>query len=160
MLSDPKIKVADLPVLDDDERDDACFRGRDRAWSALVGLYDHYHRSQGLSYEKLAKRISRTRSQVQRWLSSPFNMNLKSFGLLAEGLDADLVIEVVPRLPERQGSNQCHPRDEAYALQVSRAQTFGGVYIAQPKSLSSNGAVYINEPANSVRLGQPAREMA
>lgn len=108
-------KIADLPSLDEDERDDACYRGRDRAWSSLVALYDHYSRTQNLTYEALGRRIKRSRSQVQRWLSSSFNMNLKSLGLLAEGMDADLVIDVRPRACSTYETNYCHPREAARA---------------------------------------------
>lgn len=109
------VKIAELPPLDEDQRDDACYRGRDRAWSGLVSLYDHYNRSQGLTYEALGKRIKRSRSQVQRWLSSSYNMNLKSLGLLAEGMDADLMIEVKPRGSSTYETNYCHPREAARA---------------------------------------------
>lgn len=102
--------IAELPQLDDDERDDAAFRARDRAWAALVNLFDEYSRSQGLTYEALGKRVKRSKSQVQRWLSSPFGMNIKSLGLLAEGLDADLIIEVTPRQASSPRANHKHPR--------------------------------------------------
>lgn len=107
-----KRRIAQLPVLDEEARDDACYRAQDRAWSALVSLFDHYNRAENLSYEALGKRISRSRSQVQRWLGSSFNMNLKSLGLLAEGLDADLSIEVKPRQAAAEAA-YCHPREAA-----------------------------------------------
>lgn len=114
-------KIADLPVLDDDAREDAEFRARDRAWSALIRVFDQHQRSEQLSYEKLGRRIGRSRSQVQRWLSSAFNMNLRSIGLLAEGLNADLVIEVRPRAPATPGANYCHPAEAAHARLITRA---------------------------------------
>lgn len=113
-------KIADLPPLDEDDRDDACFRAQDRAWSTLARLFDHYSREEGLTYEALGKRIKRSKSQVQRWLSSSFNMNLKSLGLLAEGLDADLVIEVHARVGTNERSNYCHPQEAAQTLLAQR----------------------------------------
>lgn len=115
-----EIVIAELPPLDDDERDDACYRGRDRAWATLVRLFDQYNREQGLTYEALGKRIRRSRSQVQRWLSSSFNMNLKSLGLLAEGLDAELIIEVRARVHDEDRGNYCHPQEAARALVAQR----------------------------------------
>ena len=114
------MKIADLPRLDEDARDDACYRGQDRAWSSLVALYSHYRDTEGLSYEKLGWRIKRSRSQVQRWLASSFNMNLKSFGLLAEGLNADVLLDVVPRCAAIPATNYCHPREAARALVETR----------------------------------------
>ena len=113
--------LANLPALDEDEQEDACFRARDRAWAALAGLFQHYRETEGFNYRQLGDRIGRRRAQVQRWLSSPFNMNLQSIGLLAEGMNADLRIEVVPRVTV-VGTNQCHPSEEAKAWQETVAQ--------------------------------------
>lgn len=117
------IPIGNLQQLDEEARDDACYRARDRAWSALVILYEQYYRTQKLSYEALGRRINRSRSQVQRWLSSSYNMNLTSLGLLAEGLDADLIIEVRPRLPLCAALPRCHPREAAKARAATRSVT-------------------------------------
>jgi hypothetical protein len=114
------VKISNLPRLDEEERDDACYRGQDRAWSSLVGLYDYHRTTEGLTYEKLGWRIKRSRSQVQRWLTSSYNMGLKSFGLLAEGLNADVVIDVVPRSAPSDVCNYCHPREAARAIMETR----------------------------------------
>lgn len=119
-MTDTQQKIANMPPLDLESRDDACFRARDRAWIALVETFDHYHRNEGLTYESLGRRIKRTRAQVQRWLANPFNMNLKSLGLLAEGMDADLIIKVVPRQVLGAQGNYCHPREAARATASSR----------------------------------------
>lgn len=101
--------LAELPSLDDDAIDDARFRGADRHWSSLGMLFDRYAKEQGLTYAALGKRIRRTRSQVQRWMQSPANMTLSSAGLLAEGLDADLEVVLVPRGPSLERENYAHP---------------------------------------------------
>jgi transcriptional regulator with XRE-family HTH domain len=122
-MADSDMKIADLPPLDEDQEDDACFRARDRAWSALVDRFTAYQHSQNLNYEQLGRRIGRTRSQVQRWLRSSFNMNLRSLGLLAEGLDADLIIDLAPRHQDNGQRNYCHPAEAARSLLISRAKT-------------------------------------
>lgn len=111
-----KPKIADLPPLTQEERDDAGFRGQDRAWSAVAGLFDQYAEKEDLTCQGLGTRIKRSRAQVHRWLNSSFNMNINSLGLIAEGLDADLFIDLRPRELVRKGSNHCHPSDEARAF--------------------------------------------
>lgn len=103
------IKIADLPVLNVEERDDAAFRAKDLAWSALARIFDHYAETQKLTYEKVGQRIKRSKSHIQRWFASPFNMSLKSLGLLAEALNADLMISLIPRDQLKGGNNQFHP---------------------------------------------------
>lgn len=98
-----------LPALTEDEIDDALFRGRDRAWVAVAGLFDHKCESQKLTYQALGDRINRKKSQVHYWLSGAGNMTLKTMGLLAEGMDADLEIKLVPRCVEDFSHNYCHP---------------------------------------------------
>ncbi|HEY7809349.1 MAG TPA: hypothetical protein VIA98_03105 [Allosphingosinicella sp.] len=102
-------KIAHLPVLSEEQRDDAALRAQDLAWSLLAGLFDQYAATQKLTYEKLGARIKRSKSHVQRWLSSPFNMSLKSLGLLAEALDAELVITLEPRSAKRTSCG--HPAE-------------------------------------------------
>ena len=118
IVEDEKLHVAmgDLPALTLDEQDDAAFRARDRAWAAVVGLFDQYAVSQGLTYKSLGDRIGRKRSQVQRWLGSAFNINTASLGLLAEGLNADIIIELRPRVAKHWSDNKCHPSEEARAF--------------------------------------------
>lgn len=148
-------KISQLPPLDIDEREDAEFRARDRAWSTLIGLFDHYQRTEQLSYEKLGKRIKRSRSQVQRWLSSAFNMNLRSVGLLAEGLNADLIIEVRPRRLSAHGTNYCHPAEAAQARLVSRGTNADAVYKpvrASNQEVQTAGNMNAETTSNLVRI--------
>src|SRR5215208_1598850 len=107
-MTDKRKAMASLPPLEDDAQEDAAFRAKDRAWASLVRVFDRYNESECLTYVDLGRRIHRSRAHVQRWLASPFNLSLKSLGLLAEGLDADLVIEVRPRL-KQMCPNYCHP---------------------------------------------------
>lgn len=115
------MKIAELPVLSEEQRDDAAFRAKDLGWAAVVRLFDHYADTQKLSYQKLGERIKRSRSHVQRWLASPFNLSLSSLGLLAEGLDADLVISLKPRRSPASGINICHPSQDARGTLISRS---------------------------------------
>jgi transcriptional regulator with XRE-family HTH domain len=105
-------KIASLPVLSEEQRDDAALRAQDLAWSSLAGLFDDYAHSQKLTYEKLGARIRRSKSHVQRWLSSPFNMSLRSLGLLAEALDAELVIRLEPRGQRAARKSYKHPAEQ------------------------------------------------
>lgn len=109
---------ATLPVLTEDERDDAAFRAKDRAWASLVELYDQRKAEDGLNYQVLGNRIGKPRAQVQRWFCSPHNMNMSSVGLLVEGMDADLHITVTPRQKVREGANYAHPSVRASAMIV------------------------------------------
>lgn len=112
--------VADLPPLTADERDDAAFRAKDLGWAALVRVYDEVSATQPMSYQKLGARIRRSRSHVQRWLSSPFNLSLSSLGLLAEGLNADLMISLRPRTGAGILTNFCHPSEAALGVLSAR----------------------------------------
>lgn len=108
--------ISDLPVLTEDEKDDAAFRIRDRLWAEIADLYDKYREENGLSFAVLGRRIGRSRSQVQRWLSAPMNMTLASAGLLVEGLNAEPDLCIRPR--SESLSNRAHPCDEAAAQLV------------------------------------------
>lgn len=110
-MTEPQLtpKLAELPILDEDAVDDARARSADRHWAELGRLFDRYAKEQGLTYAALAKRIGRSRSQVQRWLSAPHNMTFSSAGLLAEGLNADVVVQITPRLPQDWKCNYAHP---------------------------------------------------
>lgn len=96
-------------MLTEDQRDIAAARARDRLWRAVRLYFDDQHADHGLSFAELGRRIGRTRSQVQRWLSSPASMTPASAGLICEGLDAELKISVQPRAKVRDGSNHVHP---------------------------------------------------
>jgi hypothetical protein len=113
--------VRSLPPLSLDDQDDASFRAQDRAWAAVVALFHRREEEEGLTYEGLGKRIGRRRQQVQRWLASAFNMNTRSLGLLAEGLNADLLIELRPRVSIRS-RNFHHPSVAARAALMSQGQ--------------------------------------
>lgn len=108
-----------LPHLDLDELEDAEFRGKDLGWASLVAVYEDRKENDALNYEKLGKRIKRSRAQVQRWLSSPVNLTLRTLGLLAEGMDADLSINVTKRIPCPVSANYCHPSEAAAATIMS-----------------------------------------
>lgn len=115
------IKIADLPALSLGERDDAAFRAKDLAWSALARVFDHYAETQKLTYEKVGERIKRSKSHIQRWFASPFNMSLKSLGLLAEALNADLMISLIPRAQSARGKNYFHPLEAVRFPQAVQA---------------------------------------
>jgi transcriptional regulator with XRE-family HTH domain len=112
----PIASIASLMPLTDDERDDAEFRAKDRAWAALVERFEERRENEGLNYRQLGDRIGRSRKQVQRWLGSSFNMTLQSLGLLAEALDADLKITVTPRRQSDVRVNYTHPSEDARAF--------------------------------------------
>lgn len=118
-MRDVTVKIRDLPVLSEAERDDAVFRARDLGWAALVRLFEQHVDQEKLSYQKLGDRIKRSRSHVQRWLSSPFNLSIGSLGLLAEGLNADLRITLEPRTMDAF-KNYCHPSEAAKGVIVAR----------------------------------------
>jgi len=134
------IPLSDITPLTCDEVDDASVRGLDRMWAALVAVYHHRAATEGLTYKKLGDRIGRSRSQVQRWFSSPFNLNAKSFGLLAEGLNADMKIDLKPRRHPLHGENEIHPCEEARTYILIR-NTFGGFdegsILASPSAVTS-----------------------
>jgi transcriptional regulator with XRE-family HTH domain len=98
-----------------DELDDAGFRARDLAWSVVLDEFTKQHEEIGLTYKALGDRIGRSKSQVQRWLASPFNMSIRSLGLLAEGLDVELLIELKDRSAPQSRANYLHPAEEAKA---------------------------------------------
>ena len=133
---------ADLPALTEDELDDATFRGRDRAWVALAGLFDELAEG-GLTYKALGDRLQRSKSQVQRWLACPQNMTLQSMSLLAEGLDADLTISLRRRLVEAI-ANQCHPAEAAKAYVDLNNYLSRGVPMG-----SANNSTYLKAKWNS-----------
>lgn len=147
------LPIADLPPLSEDERDDAAFRGRDRAWSAVAELFDHYRRTENLTYSALGQRINKSRSQVQRWISSPFGMNMASLGLLAEGLNADLDIRLTPRVSVCWGSNHHHPREAAKSLRLSVLHLDPASRISQPANNAN--ITYFN--SSSLDTGSASR---
>ncbi|RYZ90712.1 MAG: hypothetical protein EOP06_07585 [Proteobacteria bacterium] len=108
-MTDKMTVFQDMPPLTIDEIDDALFRGRDRAWLAAAGMFDQKRVEGNITYQALADRIDRKKSQVHYWLKSASNMTLKTLGLLAEGMDSDLEIRLVPRIAEVGFRNYCHP---------------------------------------------------
>lgn len=104
---------AQLPALTADEVEDAEFRTKDRAWAALIELFEDRKEEDGLNFQILGDRIGRSRSQVQRWLRFSGNMTLGSIGLLAEGMDADLEIQLNKRCLHNSLKNHVHPSDHA-----------------------------------------------
>ena len=94
-------RIAEMPELSQDDLTDAGFRARDRAWAALADLIDQLREEEGITYKKLGHRIGKKKSQVHKWLNSPCNVTLYSLGLLAEGMDADLNIDLSRRLHVR-----------------------------------------------------------
>lgn len=103
--------VLNMPKLSADELSDAGFRARDRAWAALADLFDQLQEEEHLTYDELGKRIGKKKSQVHRWLASPCNVTLQSLGLLAEGMNADLYIQLVKRL--QNAGNSFHECESA-----------------------------------------------
>lgn len=126
-MSDVKTLLADLPPLNEEAREDACFRAKDVAWAELAALFARYKDEEGLTYAQLGKRIGRSKQHVQRWLSSPFNLSIQSLGLLAEGMNAELSIHLCDRAKEAVGKNHCHPREDARA-HVEADQSFRTYY--------------------------------
>lgn len=122
-------RVGDMPKLNPDDVADAGFRARDRAWAALADLFEHLREEENLTYEELGKRIGKKKSQVHRWLSSPSNVTLQSFGLLAEGMDSDLNIELIRRLGSRANTfHQCESaalrnKFESFVLEYQQRKT-------------------------------------
>lgn len=117
---------AKLQPLSVDEIEDACFSGKDKAWVAVADLFDRKSEQKTITYKSLGDRIGKRRSQVHRWIDSSCNMTLQSLGLLAEGLDADLKIELCPRLNQSSArNNYCHPAEAAAAVVSLRLQASG-----------------------------------
>lgn len=109
-------RVCDLPPLSESDVEVSQFHVRDNLWAAIVELFDQYREESSCSYATLGRRINRSRKQVQRWLSAPRNITIASAGLLAEGLDAELYVQVVPRKHREWWTNEVHPCDEARAF--------------------------------------------
>jgi len=130
--------VASLPPVDEKDLDIASAWARDALWAAVADLFHRYQEEEGLSYADVARRIGRTRSQVHRWLTAPMNMTLCSAGLLAEGLDADLRIELAPRTLVAH-SNQVCPADVAHAMATAtRSLSFRPPVVASNPPMRSN----------------------
>jgi transcriptional regulator with XRE-family HTH domain len=104
-------RIANMPKLSSDDLSDAGFRARDRAWSALADLFDQLQEEEHLTYEELGNRIGKKKSQVHKWLASPCNVTLQSLGLLAEGMNAELYIQLLRRL--EHGNNEFHECESA-----------------------------------------------
>lgn len=121
-----------LPILDEDERDDAEFRAKDRAWAALIDVFEDRKQDDGLNYQILGNRIGRSRKQVQRWLSSSVNMTLSSVGLLAEGMDADLLIDIRKRQLGPHLPNHVHPSEAARAWVKYNTGSASVVHLLNP----------------------------
>lgn len=107
---------AKVPPLSTEEIDDAAFRASDLAWSVVLDEFTKQQEEAGLTYKALGDRICRSKSQVQRWLSSPFSMNIRSLGLLAEGLGVDLEIDLKKRSKPDPFLNYSHPAEQAKAI--------------------------------------------
>jgi hypothetical protein len=142
--------LAKLPALSREEQDDAAFRAQDLAWAAVVDAFIQRQENEELTYKGLGDRIERSKSQVQRWLSSAYGMNIRSLGLLAEGLNSDLVIELHPRTDAAVGRNHLHPfqqarselrnhiRVEDLANQARKLDKKGDVPVSAPHKLMVN----------------------
>ena len=108
-----KVPFAALPQLSEEQVEDAEFQGKDLGWSEVVRVFEARRAEEKITLESLGGRIGKPRSQVHRWISSPLNMTMRALGLLAEGLDADLVLSLRPRETEPAGQNHCHPAEAA-----------------------------------------------
>jgi hypothetical protein len=151
-MTNTTIEIKDLPPLTLEERDDASFRARDLGWSVLVDLFERYSQTESLSYQRLGDRIKRSRSHVQRWLSSPFNLSLGSLGLLAEGLNADLVIRLEPRSARSARSNYCHPSDAASGTVVSRGVSLPSTTSTRVESAPVGTTAVTSAPDREIAL--------
>ena len=143
-------KITDLPALTEEQVDDARFRTQDQLWAVIGDLFDKRAETENLNYAELARRIGRTRSQVQRWLTSSHNMTACSAGLLAEGLNADLNVELVPRIQSVNRSvNYSHPCDDAHVFIAScknfqRANTDDCSMVSAPTGTMANKATVVS----------------
>jgi len=149
------LPLIEAPSLNSDELEDAKFRARDRAWSAVVTEFLSREEREGLTYKRLGDRIGKSRSQVQRWLSSAFNMNIGSLGLLAEGLNSELEINLVPRCREGQRHNFCHPIESAHALIEARG---GAVVVVGALSSTVPPPVQVAAPS-ATRISSSALKL-
>lgn len=80
-------------LLDEEVRDDASFRAKDLGWSAIV----HQMQLGSVSVEEAANRIGVTPEEFRRMAQTSIEMNIEKLGLMAEALDCELKIELIPR---------------------------------------------------------------
>ena len=139
-------RIADLPALSEEEQKLAAFRARDVLWALIGDLFDRYREEELLTFAALGRRVGRSRSQVQRWLSSPNNLTLQSAGLLAEGLDADFCMTIQPRVEEKFGNNYSHPCETAAATLVKTTVNA----IPSPVNLGSLTTAATSAPSDSI----------
>jgi hypothetical protein len=146
------IPLQEVAPLNADEISDAAFRGRDLAWAAAVDAFVQREETEGLTYQALGDRIGKSRSQVHRWLSSPFNMNIGSLGLLAEGLNSDLQIHLVPKCRHDGSTNHSHPSEAARCVWQSRRGSTAAkmhVNLATIKCIGGDNATVDAEEAST-----------
>ncbi|WP_169794985.1 helix-turn-helix domain-containing protein [Novosphingobium barchaimii] len=130
------------PPLSPEDLDDACFRARDRAWAAVYGEFLDREEAEGLTYAALGERINKPRSQIHRWMSGPSNLSIASLGLLAEGMNADLEISLLPRSIPDAGRNHAHPLEDAVATVISKKPlVFTNTSSFKMKIIKYNGIV-------------------
>lgn len=134
-----KVPFTKLPTLSEEQVDDAEFQGKDLGWSEVVRVFEARRSEEKVTLESLGGRIGKPRSQVHRWISSPLNMTMRALGLLAEGLDADLVISLQPRKLTPAGQNYCHPAEAAKAwIDADFRRQVGGAAITEARFIISN----------------------
>lgn len=155
MKADPELKTpfAALPPLSEEQVDDAEFQGKDLGWSEVVRVFESRRAGERITLESLGARISKPRSQVHRWISSPLNMTMRALGLLAEGLDADLVISLQPRQVSPAGNNYCHPAEAAKAwVKADFGPQVGGTSIAEARFVIDNREIAAWSPAGGQKF--------
>lgn len=134
-----KAPFATLPQLSEEQVDDAEFQGKDLGWAEVVRIFETRRAEEKVTLESLGGRIGKPRSQVHRWISSPLNMTMRALGLLAEGLDADLVISLEPRQVPLGGQNHCHPAEAAKAwVKADFRPQVAGATMAQARFVIDN----------------------
>lgn len=113
MTEEKRFSHVPLINLTEDEIDEACFDAKDKAWVAVVDLFDQKREVESITYQSLADRIGRKKTQVHRWVDSSSNMTLQSLGLIAAGMDATVSIKLTPRKFDPALRNYCHPAESA-----------------------------------------------
>lgn len=123
MMAKIEKKTGRAVPLTPEEVEDACFLARDKAWVAVADIFDQNNEAGTVTYQSLADRVGRKKAQVHRWIDSSCNMTLRSLGLLAAGLNADVVIKLEPKSRSHLGVNHCHPSEDAAAVVLLRMKS-------------------------------------
>lgn len=131
--SEASSRIRGLTVLDPEMLCDASFAAKDAAWVAVAELFDEKAERGEITYKALADRICRSKSQVHKWLNSSSNVTLKSLGLLAAGLNADVEIKLTPHVETSWKANRCHPAEAAAATVACYTSSMSNVRRYRPE---------------------------